>query len=185
MINIQDDICIIIRVISMEKRINSTVEEYTLSFKNDICQKLVSVLGDTIECTEIVNYICNYDRLVLGTQDFAKRKRVKNEVPFSDRCIAKRSCGEQCTRRKKDNEVFCGTHVKGTPHGSIEQDNNQEKMQTSKVEVWLQDFKGISYYIDKGFNVYQTEDIVSNKRNPKVIAKYTLTNGVYAIDFGS
>jgi len=30
MINIQDDICIIIRVISMEKRINSTVEEYTL-----------------------------------------------------------------------------------------------------------------------------------------------------------
>ena len=52
---------------------------------------------------------------------------------------------------------------------------------TSKLEVWLQDFKGISYYIDGNMNVYQTEDIVSNKRNPKVIAKYIIDGGNYSI----
>ena len=28
------------------------------------------------------------------------------------------------------------------------------------------------YYIDDSFNVYQTEDIMLNKVNPKIIAKY-------------
>jgi len=30
-------------------------------------------------------------------------------------------------------------------------------------------------------NVYQTEDIVSSKRNPNVIAKYVVDNGEYII----
>ena len=47
-----------------------------------------------------------------------KRKRVKNVVHLSDRCCAKRANGEQCTRRRKDTTTeYCGTHLKGTPHG--------------------------------------------------------------------
>ena len=95
--------------------------------------------------------------------------------------MAKRSNGEQCTRRKKDGQMFCGTHIKGTPHGHVNSAEDGPVQTTKKVEVWIQDFKGISYYIDEKMNVYQTEDIISNKRNPKIIAKYVVDNGEYII----
>jgi hypothetical protein len=50
-----------------------------------------------------------------------------------------------------------------------------------KIEVWVQDIMGINYYIDKTGNVYQAEDIVLNKMNPKIIAKYVKTGDVYSI----
>jgi len=41
------------------------------------------------------------------------------------------------------------------------------------------------YYIDKNGNVYQAEDIVMNKLNPKIIAKYIRTDNQYNIpEFG-
>jgi hypothetical protein len=50
-----------------------------------------------------------------------------------------------------------------------------------KIEVWAQDIQGIIYYIDKMMNVYQAEDIVSNKQNPKIIAKYVKIGETYTI----
>ena len=154
----------------MEKRVGNIVDEYITSFKNGACEHIVGVLGETPECQEIISYIYDYDRLVLSNEDFAKRKRVKNDVPHSERCVAKRSNGEQCTRRRKDTEVFCGTHVKGTPHGSVSVHDTTE---TSKVEVWLHEFSGVCHYIDGSGNVYRTEDIISGRRNPRVSAHYT------------
>ena len=109
-----------------------------------------------------------------------KRKRVKNIIHLNDRCIAKRASGEQCTRRRKDDSEYCGTHIKGTPHGII--DNNEEEVKTTeKLEIIAQNFQGIIYYIDKYNNVYQTEDIIYNKSNPKIIAKYVKNGDVYSI----
>jgi hypothetical protein len=117
----------------------------------------------------------------LGKEDFMKRKRVKNVVHLSDRCCAKRANGEQCTRRRKDDTTeFCGTHLKGTPHGvcSLEE---EPKPQGQKIEVWAQDIQGIVYYIDKASNVYQVEDIMQGKVNPKIIAKYVKVGETYMI----
>ena len=36
-------------------------------------------------------------------------------------------------------------------------------------------------YIDKNMNVYQAEDIISNKVNPKIIAKYVRDGETYSI----
>jgi S-adenosylmethionine hydrolase len=110
-----------------------------------------------------------------------KRKRVKNFVPIFDRCCAKRATNEQCTRRKKDGFEYCGTHMKGTPHGVIDNQENDVKINTQKIEVWAQDIQGIIYYIDKFGNVYQAEDIVVNKVNPKIIAKYVKNGENYSI----
>jgi hypothetical protein len=61
-------------------------------------------------------------------------------------------------------------------------DNQEEnKVTTQKIEVWAQDIQGIVYYIDKTNNVYQAEDILSNKINPKIIAKYLKTGEHYSI----
>jgi hypothetical protein len=130
-----------------------------------------------------MQYIYDYERLSLNKDDFLKRKRVKNVVPYFDRCCAKRASSEQCTRRKKEGCEYCGTHMKGTPHGLVE--NEENKQTTQKIEVWAQEILGIIYYIDKFGNVYQAEEIVSNKTNPKVIAKYVKNGDVFSIpEFG-
>ena len=129
---------------------------------------------------QILQYIYDYDRLTFTKEDFQKRKRVKNFVPIFDRCCAKRASNEQCTRRKKEGCEYCGTHIKGTPHGIVDLQNDT-KNTTQKVEVYAQDIQGIVYYIDKNNNVYQAEDIISNKVNPKVIAKYVKNCDHYSI----
>ena len=91
-----------------------------------------------------------------------------------------RANGEQCTRRRKDNEEFCGTHVKGTPHGVISKDSSEDN-NYKKVSVWIQEISGISYYIDNMHNVYNMEDIIQNKMNPRVIFKWKMEDDEYVI----
>jgi hypothetical protein len=133
-----------------------------------------------ISKNQLLKYIYEYERLTLEKDDFVKRKRVKNVVPFFDRCCAKRANGEQCTRRKKEGDGYCGTHMKGTPHGIVDS-QDEVKSTTQKIEVWAEDIQGIVYYIDKNSNVYQSEDIISNKSNPKIIAKYAKIADTYTI----
>ena len=164
----------------MERRLNKKVETYITSFKDNIREK-ASQMGMTKneQVNQLLQYIYDYDRLAFIKEDFQKRKRVKNFVPIFDRCCAKRASNEQCTRRKKDGCEYCGTHLKGTPHGIIDA-QNENKNTTQKIEVYAQDIQGIVYYIDKNNNVYQAEDIISNKINPKIIAKYVKNGEEYA-----
>jgi len=166
----------------MEKRINNQIDTYTTLFKDNIKNRAIELgVTDDTKMTQLVQYICDYERLKLTKEDFMKRKRIKNSVHLTDRCCAKRANGEQCTRRHKDDNEYCGTHLKGTPHGMCDNNNNDYKSQGYKIEVWAQDIKGIIYYIDKHYNVYQTEDIVSNNNNPRIIAKYIKAGEEYSI----
>ena len=165
----------------MERRLNKKAEVYITSFKDNIKEKIVQ-LGMTKECgmNVLLEYIYDYGRLSFDKEDFEKRKRVKNFVALYDRCSAKRASCEQCTRRKKEGTEYCGTHEKGTPHG-IMNAVAESKLNTHKIEVWAQDIQGIIYYIDKSSNVYQPEDIMLNKLNPKIIAKYLKKGDSYSI----
>lgn len=167
----------------MEKRVSKKVENYQVEFKDNIKKwlkerNLLIVKenwshGNDDDTSDFLKFIYDYNSLELSKDDFQKRKRVKNVVPHFERCTAKRANGEQCTRRKKNGECFCGTHVKGTPHGIIENDktNNNE---LKKIEVWIQEIQGINHYIDSNNNVYSPEEIISNKENPSIIAKWQL-----------
>ncbi len=167
----------------MEKRINKKIEAYTTAFKEKILERSSQLGIKDEQLNSLMQYIYDYERLSLNKDDFLKRKRVKNVVPYFDRCCAKRASSEQCTRRKKEGCEYCGTHMKGTPHGLVE--NEENKQTTQKIEVWAQEILGIVYYIDKFGNVYQAEDIVNNKTNPKVIAKYVKNGDVFSIpEFG-
>ena len=165
----------------MEKRLNKKAEGYITSFKDNIREK-VTQMGMTKDqqVNQLLQFIYDYERLSFNKEDFQKRKRVKNFVPIFDRCCAKRASNEQCTRRKKEGCEYCGTHQKGTPHGIIDS-QNEPKNTTQKIEVFAQDIQGIIYYIDKNNNVYQAEDIISNRVNPKIIAKYLKEGETYSI----
>lgn len=165
----------------MEKRLNKKLELYITTFKDSIREKATQLgLNNDSKSTQLLQYIYDYDRLSFGKEDFQKRKRVKNFVPIYDRCCAKRASDEQCTRRRKDGSEYCGTHMKGTPHGIMDA-QEEAKVTTQKVEVWAQDIKGIVYYIDKSNNVYDTSDIIKNQVNPKIIAKYNKNGENYSI----
>lgn len=165
----------------MERRINKKIENYLSDFKENVKSKALELGSKEPSLHQLVQFIYDYDRLNLTKEDFMKRKRVKNVVHLSDRCCAKRANGEQCTRRRKDNTTeFCGTHLKGTPHGVCIL-GEETKPQGQKIEVWAQDIQGIVYYIDKNSNVYQVEDIIQGKVNPKIIAKYVKLGETYII----
>lgn len=165
----------------MEKRLNKKLETYIGTYKDSIRERATQLgLNNDAKYVQLLQYIYDYDRLSFNKEDFQKRKRVKNFVPIYDRCCARRASGEQCTRRRKDESEYCGTHMKGTPHGTVDVQSDV-KSNTQKVEVWAQDIQGIVYYIDKHNNVYETSDIIKNQVNPKIIAKYIKTGEIYSI----
>jgi hypothetical protein len=164
----------------MERRLNKKAETYVTTFKDDIRERATQLnILKNEGVNQLIQYIYDYNRLSFGKEDFQKRKRVKNFVPVFDRCCAKRASCEQCTRRKKEGSDCCGTHCKGIPHGVIS-DLEQVRPHT-KVEVWAEDFNGIVHYIDSQGNVYKTEDVLKNKPNPTIYAKWTKEGGVYSI----
>jgi hypothetical protein len=165
----------------MERRLNKRINDYIHEFKTELANQVKASSGfeTNLELQSVLNFVYNYDKFELNKDDFMKRKRVKNMVPVYERCCAKRANGEQCTRRKKDEFQYCGTHSKGTPHGII---SDKEPVNTSrKIEVSAIDIKGIVYYLDQSGNVYDTEDIITNQKNPRVIAKYEKNGDEYSI----
>ena len=48
-----------------------------------------------------------------------------------------------------------------------------EESLVKKIDIWVQDIKGINYFIDAENNVYNHEDVLSNKKNPQIITQYT------------
>lgn len=167
----------------MEKKLNAKIAVWFAGFKKDIATKIIESYDDaeTVDASALVEYIYNYPHLNLTKQDLQKRTRVKNIVPFHDRCRAMRANGEQCTRRKKTAEKFCGTHIKGIPHGEIT-DKMDTKESFKKVQVWAQEISGIIRHLDKDGNIYDPQDIYQGNNNPKVIAKYTTNeDGVHTI----
>lgn len=165
----------------MEKRLNRKIDAAFQDLKHQIKEKMVETeMLNSSEGTGLLQFIYDFPVFSITKLDLQKRKRVKNSVPFNERCCALRANKEQCTRRKKNGEKFCGTHIKGIPHGEIIA-GDQVQETTKKVEVWAQDIKGIIYFIDKEGNVYDPQHVHQNLKNPSIIAKYIKKDGEYKI----
>ena len=166
----------------MERRLHKKIDSYIRAFKTELCEQIQeNPLFDEHkeEQMKMINFIYEYDNFELNKEDFMKRKRINSTIPAYERCCAKRASGEQCTRRKRDDCQFCGTHSKWTPHGVIT--DSDPVNTTTKIEVSAIDIKGIVYYLDDNTNVYDTEDVIANKNNPRVIAKYEKNGEIYSI----
>ena len=173
----------------MEKRINDQLKQYLSKFKDDVRDKIVELnLGETERINELLEFVYEYNRLTFEKEDFMKRRRVKNSVPIENRCNAKRANGEQCTRKRREDCEFCGTHYKGTPHGIATNDDTSAGAKSNEavtLEVFAEEIGGIVYYIDKSKNVYKTDDVLQAKLNPVIIAKWEKSGDKYTIpEFG-
>ena len=125
----------------------------------------------------LLQSILDKPNLTFTPEDFIKRQRAKNTVNILERCSAKRANGELCSRKKKKNSIFCGTHCKGTPYGSIDNPNPDDTTPSNttttppqqKINIYTIEIQGIIYYIDDNHNAYSMEDILLNKNNPQII----------------
>ena len=158
----------------MEKKLRSKIDEYTLEFKkniksfiNDNEHSIVDKNGQNIT-NSALEFIYDFHSLDLSKDDFQKRKRTKNTIPNYERCCALRLNGERCTRKKKEKEEFCGTHLKGKPYGIVEESQAVEK---TKIAIWVEELGGIHQYVDEAGNIYATEDILQSVKQPRVIGK--------------
>jgi hypothetical protein len=160
----------------METRVQQKIDDHNRNFKTQLRDWLLQhnasiVSGKSDVTSEFLQFMFDSENIQLQREDFQRRKRVKNHVPFGERCCAKRANGDQCTRRRLDG-TFCGTHSKGAPHGVVEENAASHQQNLEKVEIWLQVIQGISYYVDQHKRVYSPEDIVSNQVNPRVIGRW-------------
>ena len=99
----------------MENRIGKKIDIHLSQFKNTIKDWFDNNDSDicgTCTRSDFLKFIFDYNGILLSKDDFQKRKRVKNSIPIQIRCCAKRANGEQCTRRKKNENDYCGTHCK-------------------------------------------------------------------------
>ena len=168
----------------MEKNINLKIQSYTASLKNNIKLNAMTMFSkyniSASDMNEYIKVIYNIEPLILTPEDIKARTRIKNTIPCSNRCIAKRANKEQCTRKQKATFKFCGTHIKCCPHGVIDSlDTDDTKI---KINVFVKNIRGILYYIDSHNNVYKPEDIIEDKINPEVLCKCVIdTDGNYSI----
>ena len=161
----------------METKLNAKIQTYVNQFKHECITKL----NETQNTQALIQYILDYPQFTVDIQDLQKRKRVRNAVPICERCIANRINNTQCTRRRQVGFEFCGTHIKGQPYGIIQDQLDTNKPVIKNVNIRNEEINGIHYYIDDNNNVYNTEDILSNKPNPTIITKYTTVNGKIGI----
>ena len=169
-----------------EAKLNTVIQQKFTDFKD----QLYAIIREQPPPAKLLEFVQGYEFALLSEDDYMKKKRVKNPIPFHEKCIAKRANGEQCSRRKKTDSEYCGTHTKARPHGIIilpeETSSNAESSIVKKeIEVWLEDINGIQYWINDSGTVYDHDDIKENKENPRVIAHYekSVVNGeeVYKI----
>tara|TARA_B000000532_G_C18694321_1_gene331060 strand:+ start:57 stop:473 length:417 start_codon:yes stop_codon:yes gene_type:complete len=100
---------------------------------------------------------------------YKKRSRARSAINEKKQCRAKRADGKQCSRARREGEDYCGTHIKGCPHGRYKtKEEDKEELKLSLIE-----YKGIVYHIDlKKGEVYSTEDILNKSISPKIVGEY-------------
>jgi len=162
----------------MNKRIENKINNHISTFKTDILTIIAQDRKTEINSQETIDKICEiiktYENLSITESDL-KKKRTRNTIPACERCNALRANGDQCTRRKKNNSIFCGTHSKGTPNGIYNNiDNELDSYEKREIEVV--DYKGIPYYTDKQNRIYSHHDILQKIDSPNIIGEFLYDN---------
>jgi len=170
----------------MEKIVNDRTKQSVAKFKDDLRNKILELgLSELPGIADFVGYLYDYDIPAITKDDLVQKKRTQNTVPPGNRCIAKRQNGEQCSRSRRNDCEFCGTHFKGTPHGLITEASADNSHEVVKLGVFAENISGIVYYLDKFGNVYNTREILEGTTNPSVIAKWVKIGDKYTIpEFG-
>lgn len=161
---------------------NVELQSSIINFKFGLVNKMRSLDINPEIILEISDYIDLQDITSIKAKngnEGNKHRRAKKNVPTNEQCNASKIDGGRCTRRKKFDTQFCGTHLKCSTYTEFKYIDNINPIIDKIVSAI--DVKGIIYYIDNELNVYNTEDVINKLIDPKIIGKAIDDNGIYTI----
>ncbi len=164
----------------MDKFYHEQIDEFVETFKKEVKKNFVEKNENESMFNEFVD---NYDSFKISSTTPPIPTPIitnKKSIPDQFRCNAKRLNNEQCTRRRNKISIFCGTHCKAQPFGLFDSILTQENIKHT-ILVYTRDIQGIVFHLDMNGNVYNTEDIMNNIEDPRIIGKVLLVNNVYTI----
>ena len=98
-------------------------DKYHKIFKEVLKNIANSKMMDADELVE--NYLPNKSFFNKETNDLIQKKKKKSNrrrLPDNERCLGRKIDCTQCTRKRKDNSLFCISHQKNLPNGMIGDD---------------------------------------------------------------
>lgn len=135
------------------------------------------------ECTKVIDYMikkydisCRQDDIItevmnIVSKNESPRRRNNLNLPQEERCLGRKADGQQCTRRKRDNSCYCGSHMKKLPCGHVndgqvivikEKGKRGRKKKTCEsenrkkyIETWIDPQLGSKFLVDKNNFVYK------------------------------
>ena len=151
-----------------------SLEDINKSILSLYSQKLKSVLEDissnhNIKKETLFNKYLDFESLK------TTKKRKKKNVKSCDICMARKQDGNQCTRRKKDGQEYCGKHIKNRKYGRIDDNSNiLDKLadDDNYIMTWIETFNGQEYLVDSNNIVY-----TKNIENPSIVGR-KISDGV-------
>ena len=90
----------------MERNIKNKVEFYINDFKSNIQNWILEnnaeiIINNENNTNDFLQYMLDFPFIDFSKDDFQRRKRIKNNIPDYNRCIALKCNGERCSRRQK------------------------------------------------------------------------------------
>jgi hypothetical protein len=105
----------------MDKKINKIIETYVTTYKQEIKNKAVSLGFAEQDKIDLIEYVMEYERLVLKKEEFIKQKRTKNAISNVNRCMAIISSGVNAPANEKKELRTVRDARKGNPLGLVNQ----------------------------------------------------------------
>jgi hypothetical protein len=157
-------------------------EEYIVEFKTQIRNKIIALSFEEREnekVKDLIEFVFEYKRF-----EVQEERKNNNIVRQGERCIGIRTNGRPCSRRRKKNSQYCGTHTQplDTTENTQDCDDGHDvdddshhlkvsKSSITNIDLNAEEVQGIVYYIDKDGNVYHPEDVMKQTEAPRIIAR--------------
>lgn len=154
--------------------VNERAKQHMQKYTHELVARLAQAGMSHDDAAQLIG---NPEPFLVAAGDFEKKRRSRSSIPYYERCSGRKADSEQCTRRRQDGSLFCGTHVKGTPYGRV----SDGHAASDKVVVQALEIQGIVHWVDSANNVYSQEDVHARKKNPRVIAKVSIVGGKHVL----
>ncbi len=117
-----------------------------------------------------------FNEIINKTIHDKKKKPNKRILAFNEQCLGRKMDFTQCTRKRKGNTNFCGSHIKNLPNGQIGDNgdcfNKVKKKRGRKRKDCLKTLNDDEFAATK-VNI-NNEDYLINKRN--IVFSFTEDN---------
>jgi hypothetical protein len=99
----------------INKELKTLIETNTKHYLKEI----LSEIADKYQLSRNELFLDYLSNLSIETTKAGPKKRIKRKIPIKDRCHALTFTNNQCSRKRKDDNLFCGSHINSRNFGVI------------------------------------------------------------------